>query len=147
VDVVEGDNRQNKMMTEMVTVFSSFLISIEQNVPNDDVNLGKNGTLYEAYVDFVKELIQTVCPMGLPCPEESDGDATTEAPDGNPHRSRELLSRKLCHDFGQVRRMLCGPNINIRRLTDSADGGIFQDANLYEIRDTECPESDHGKAI
>jgi hypothetical protein len=118
------------------------------NVTKDELHLGEDGVLYKTYVDFVGNLMETVCPMGVPCPELPQGDATG-APDGHLRHSRELLSRRLCYKFDELRRMLCGTDMNVRRLDA---GGIFQDAEIYEITN-ECPdeyeveEGDDGKSI
>ena len=146
---------QEQIETDIINVRSSFLLLNYQDLVEADVDLSTDGVLHKAYVDFVHELMDTVCPMGIPCPEEDDGNVSDENADGEPHRGRRLLSRRLCHDMHRERRILCGPYISHRNLkmtdADNSPGGILQDASLEEVSHATCPTghtaADNGKDL
>ncbi|CAB9504581.1 expressed unknown protein [Seminavis robusta] len=136
--------KEEDMDTEMISVHSSFLLYNRRSITKEDLSIGPDSILYAAYVDFVNDLMDTVCPLGRPlghCPEEPEGDLLEapeepeepETPAGNSTEGRYLLSRRLCGDI-RMRRMLCGMDRR-RRL-----GGIFEGAELYEVKATDCPE-------
>ncbi|CAB9524497.1 expressed unknown protein [Seminavis robusta] len=116
------EEEEDDMDTAMVSVHSSFVLYNNQSLAEDDLDIGQDSVLYASFVDFVRDLMDTVCDIGIPCPENKTQSWNS------------THSRRLCGDWDRLRRKLCG-GLDRRRL-----GGIIDSADLYEVKVMECPD-------
>lgn len=143
----QADENDLEFDAQLLSIHSSFIIANFQGLEAIDVDIGPGSSMHEAYVDFLDELMQTVCP--------TDGDTYTECwedPDASYDSAYESESGRLCGSHAEyIRRIFCDARRRrYDRDLESDDRDLESDQELepdhrienvvlYKVQDSRCP--------
>lgn len=127
---------------QVLSIHSSFIIANFEGIEATGVDISPGSSIHEAYVIFLDELMQTVCP--------ADGTEYTECwedPDASYEEAYESESGRLCGSHAEyIRRIFC----DARRRRNERDleletqevlepDHIIENIVLYKVQDSNCP--------
>ena len=145
----DKDGGGNEIDSNVLSIHSSFIIANFEGLEAKDVDISGGSTiwdtdtnsnsnrssLYGAFVDFLDDLMSTVCP--------ADGEsyvACLDSPYSEYESVYDPLSGKLCGSHAEyVRQLFCGDSDGGRRYRNLEPEHVIENVVLYRVQDSKCP--------